>query len=176
MPWSWSALALLPLLLGCNAEPVSRIELRQTHYVLAPRAASAAPSGSRRLALEAEWPAPYTVMHTPGSEPEEVVEVNPRARWVPCGPYGRSFRLETACDDGVVRVRSSTVSRGLEPCDRVIYRNRTYGAPLEPCRGRAPNVFGYGAPVQVRVAGHHGRRWNRRVGPPRVVVYPRRSY
>lgn len=167
---TWLTLASVSVLLaGCNAEPVSRIQLRQTHYVLEPRAAEPAPS---RLALDAEWPAPYTRMAIPGVEEEEVVRVNPRARWVPCDDYGRSYRLVTSgCADGVVQVRSSYVSRGLEPCDRVIYRNRTYGAPLEPCRGRAPRVFGYGAPVQVRVADR--RRYSRQVGPPRVLILPR---
>lgn len=167
---SFCSLAFVSLaLVGCQSEPVSRMELRQTHYVLPADYEPATQVGAQRnLALEAEWPEPYTVMRP---EDEDVVRVR-NSRWVQCDGYAQSFRLETGCADvGVVRVRSGYSSRPLPSCDSVVYRNRAYGARLQPCDGRRSDRrrgFRRGGAVVVQVP-----RRRHRVGPPPVVIIRR---
>ena len=167
----WSLAFASLALVGCQSEPVSRMELRQTHYVLPASYAPPAERAQRNLALEAEWPEPYTVMRP---QDEDVVRVR-NSRWVQCDGYAQSFRLETGCADvGVVRVRSGYTARPLPSCESVVYRNRTYGAGLQPCDGRRSyrqrefRPGGYGSPVVVRVPQRRHR-----VGPPPVVIISR---
>ncbi|MCA8926197.1 MAG: hypothetical protein KDD82_30600, partial [Planctomycetes bacterium] len=84
-------------LAGCQSEPPSRLELRRTHYVLPPPTEPAPLDPARQMVLEAEWPAPYTVMRPFA---DDVIRVR-QNRWVACDASGRSYRLETACDEGV---------------------------------------------------------------------------